>query len=103
GIAKQFKKTSELDYDRSASARDRLIELCKQFGADCYINAPGGRKLYTKQYFTDQGIDLKFVESLPIKYSQGIADFVPNLSIIDVLMHCPPEEVKRFLSYYELT
>ena len=30
GLEKQFKKTSELEYDRSASARDRLIALCQQ-------------------------------------------------------------------------
>jgi len=102
GVEKQFKKTSELDYDRSASARDRLVELCKQFGADCYINAPGGRKLYAKQDFAERGIDLKFVESFPVEYSQGKDEFVSNLSIIDVLMHCPPEEVIRLLSKYVL-
>lgn len=102
GLEKQFKKTSELDYDRSASARDRLIALCQQFGADSYINAPGGRKLYAKQDFAEKGIDLKFVDSLPVEYSQGSAEFVPNLSIIDVLMRCTPEEVKRLLSRYEL-
>lgn len=102
GLEKQFKKTSELDYDRSASARDRLIALCQQFGADSYINAPGGRKLYAKQDFAEKEIDLKFVDSLSVEYSQGNAEFVPNLSIIDVLMHCSPEEVKRLLSRYEL-
>jgi hypothetical protein len=102
GLEKQFKKTSELDYDRSASARHRLIAFCQQFGADSYINAPGGRKLYLKQDFAEKGIDLKFVDSLPVAYPQGGAEFVPNLSIIDVLMHCPPEEVRRLLSRYEL-
>lgn len=102
GVEKQFKKTSELEYDRSVSARDRLIALCHQFGADCYINAAGGRKLYAKPDFSEKGIDLKFVDSLPIEYSQGGVGFVPNLSIIDVLMHCSPEEVKCLLSRYEL-
>ena len=43
GLDKQFKKTSELDYERTESAQDRLIALCHKFEADCYINAPGGR------------------------------------------------------------
>ena len=97
-----IKKTSELEYERNASARDRLIDLCHQFKADCYINAPGGRKLYAKPDFAERGVDLKFVDSLPVEYSQGNAQFVPNLSIIDVLMHCSPEEVKRLLGRYEL-
>lgn len=103
GLEKQFKKTSELEYNRSASARDRLIALCQQFSADSYINAPGGRKLYAKQDFAEKGIDLKFVESLPVEYSQGGASFVPNLSIIDVLMNCSHEKVRELLGRYELT
>lgn len=102
GLEKQFKKTSELEYDRSASARDRLIAFCQQFGADSYINAPGGRKLYAKQDFAEKGIDLKFVDSLPVEYPQGNAEFIPNLSIIDVLMHCSPSKTLEMLAQYEL-
>lgn len=102
GLEKKFKKTSELEYDRSASARDRLIALCHQFDAKCYINTPGGRKLYTKQDFTTKGIDLKFVDSLPVEYSQGNVEFVPNLSIIDVLMNCSPAQTLKMLVQHEL-
>lgn len=102
GLNKQFKKTSELEYDRSTSARDRLIALCHQFGADCYINAPGGRKLYAKQDFAEKGIELKFVDSLPMEYSQGGDAFVPNLSIIDMLMNCSPSLVIENMEHYQL-
>lgn len=102
GIEKKFKKTSDLEYDRSGTARDRLIALCHEFGADCYLNAPGGRKLYSKPDFAEKGIDLKFVDSLPVAYSQGAEEFVPNLSIIDVLMNCSPTEVKCLLKGYDL-
>lgn len=102
GIEKLFEKTSELDYDRSSTARDRLITLCHKYGADCYINAPGGRKLYAKSDFAKKGITLKFIDSLPVEYSQRGAKFVPNLSIIDVLMNCSPEEVKCLFGRYEL-
>ncbi|MBJ7265753.1 WbqC family protein [Idiomarina abyssalis] len=103
GLKKQFKKTSELEYNRSASARDRLIALCQQFGADSYINAPGGRKLYAKQDFAEKGIDLKFVDSLLVEYSQGGDEFAPNLSIIDMLMNCSPSQVIENMERYELS
>lgn len=102
GKEKQFKKTSELEYDRSAAARDRLIALCHQFGADCYINAPGGRKLYTKSGFAEKGIDLKFIDSLPLKYSQGVTEYFSNLSIVDILMNCSPDLVIENMERYEL-
>jgi hypothetical protein len=102
GLDKQFKKTSELDYDRTASAQNRLINLCQKFGADCYINSPGGRSLYSKADFMKHGIKLNFIESLPVEYQQGNNTFEPNLSIIDVLMHCPPSEVLNMMALHEL-
>lgn len=103
GIKKKFKKTSELHYDRAASAQERLFELCHQFGADRYINAPGGRGLYAKPDFAKEGIDLRFIDSLPMEYSQSGKEFTPNLSIIDVLMNCSPQDVKKHLEHYELS
>lgn len=103
GIEKQFKKTSELDYDRTASSRDRLIGLCHKFGAGRYINAPGGKSLYAKSDFAEQGVDLKFIDSLPVKYPQGRSEFVPNLSIIDVLMSLSPVDVVSLMEQYELS
>lgn len=102
GVEKQFKKASELDYDRTAPACDRLIALCHQFGADCYINAPGGRKLYTKPDFAEKGIDLRFVESWPVDYPQGGGEFAPSLSIIDLLMNCSPRIVIEKMRNYQL-
>ncbi len=102
GLTRRFMKTSSLEYDRSTSARDRLIALCHQFEADCYINAPGGRALYSKSDFSENGIELRFIRSRPVEYSQGRDGFVPNLSIIDVLMNCSAEKVVSLLGHYEL-
>jgi hypothetical protein len=102
GLERQFKKTSELEYDRTLSARDRLMALCHKFGADSYINAPGGKSLYAKDDFARQGVELNFIDSLPVEYSQGNREFVPNLSIIDVLMRCSPKESISLLKRYEL-
>ncbi|RAH36587.1 WbqC family protein [Halomonas sp. SL1] len=102
GIEKHCIKTSELDYDRTASAQDRLVALCQKFGADCYINAPGGRSLYDKRDFLEQDIELKFIDPLPVEYQQANSPFVPNLSIIDVLMNCSPREVVSIIKHYEV-
>lgn len=101
-LQRKFLKSSELDYDRSLSAKDRLISFSHKFGADCYINTPGGRELYNKPDFAKEAIDLKFIDSLPIQYDQGVEDFVPNLSIIDILMNCSKSKINEFLTCYEL-
>lgn len=102
GVKKKFKRTSALNYDRSAMARDRLIALCQKYKAECYINSPGGRDLYSKPEFSESGIELKFIQSLPVEYRQQAAGFVPNLSIIDILMNCSQEKVIQLLNQYEL-
>ena len=43
------------------------------------------------------GIDLKFTEFIPTPYDQLGNDFVPNLSIIDVLMFNEKESVQQML------
>ncbi|MCK0163754.1 WbqC family protein [Marinobacter sp. S6332] len=101
GIDKKFRKASGLEYDRTASAQDKLVSLCHKFDAEFYVNAPGGRQLYTKVGFAVHGVKLMFVDSLPVRYQQRTTEFVPNLSIIDVLMNCSPREVVRLLSQYE--
>lgn len=102
GLQRKFLKSSELDYDRALTAKDRLINFSHKFGADCYINTPGGRELYNKLDFAKESVDLKFINSFSIQYDQGIGDFVPNLSIIDMLMNCPSNKIHEFLTCYEL-
>jgi len=101
-IERSFNKTSELDYNRSLSAQNRLISLCHHFDASCYINTTGGINLYSKEDFIQKGITLNFISPLPIKYKQGVSNFTPNLSIIDILMNCPKEDVIKIIRSYKI-
>ena len=65
---------------------DRLIQINKNLGYQSYINAIGGQELYIKEYFNSKGIKLNFVKSQKVEYRQFDNDFVPWLSIIDILM-----------------
>ena len=67
-----------------------------------YINAIGGQALYDKDEFAKNGIKLNFIKMKEIKYKQFNNDFVPNLSIIDVLMFNDVSRVREFLDAYEL-
>lgn len=103
GIKKQIVFASELDYDRAANRADRLIALTKMQGCEHYINSPGGKELYQKEYFDKQGIKLSFIESKITPYTQLSKEFVPYLSMIDILMNCSKEEIIKMLSNYELS
>lgn len=76
--------------------------MCKYLKTDTYVNAIGGKELYDKESFNKVGIDLKYIRTKKIEYDQFDHDFVPWLSIIDILMFNDIEKVKGYLNEYEL-
>lgn len=94
--------SSDIDIDHSLKSEQRVIGLCKYMQCSEYINAIGGVKLYDKEYFKKYDIKLDFIKSNYIKYKQYDSEFVPNLSIIDVMMFNPQEKVREMLDDYEL-
>ena len=79
-----------------------MIDICKQLKAKYYINAIGGKELYSKEKFTENGLSLFFIKSKPIVYPQFKNQFVPWLSIIDVMMFNSKEKISKMLLEYEL-
>src|SRR5690606_28472637 len=97
-------KVSSIDFPetRGMEKADRLIEICKIENAEQYINALGGKELYNKSFFKKNGIQLDFIKSLPLTYKQFKNEFVPWLSIIDVLMFNNKKEVQTLLTKFTL-
>ena len=77
-----------------------MLELSKCCNATAYFNPIGGIQLYSKENFSANNIDLSFIKANDIVYSQQSTLFVPNLSIIDVLMFNDIEKVKGYLTQY---
>lgn len=94
--------SSDIDKNCSLKAQDKIIDICKQLGADSYYNAIGGRALYDKGTFLKERIELRFIETEDITYPQYDNEFVPFLSFMDVLMFCIAEKTKEYLSMYRL-
>ena len=82
---------------------DRLVEISRKTNTNNYINPIGGKELYEKSFFEDKGVQLDFIKSTPVEYKQFKNEFIPWLSIIDVLMFNSIEETKGFLNQFELT
>ncbi len=80
----------------------RIIDICHQEKATEYVNASGGRALYSPDEFLSEGISVSFVETLPHQYKQFDNKFHPFLSIIDVLMFCGSAGTKKIVQKYKL-
>ncbi len=104
GLEAKFKKSSDIGGINSEQERaDRLIEICQSQSCTNYHNSIGGKILYSEDYFLKNGIDLKFVEPYGITYNQFGSDFIPNLSILDILMFNSRDEVLELITSYRLT
>ena len=102
GIKTKFRLSSTLDKNDSLKGQDKVIHVCKLLDTDIYINAIGGLSLYNKEEFARHNIELYFLKTHEIKYKQYKNEFVPNLSIIDVLMFNDLEIIKNYLNEYTL-
>ena len=93
--------SSNLEKDNSLKGEKKVLHICNLLEAKTYTNAIGGQELYSKEEFAQYGIDLKFIKmDSDIAYPQFSKEFVPNLSIIDVLMHNGKEGTKSLLNRY---
>jgi hypothetical protein len=97
GIKTTIVISSALAVDHLAKGQDKVIRICQALQADNYVNAIGGTELYSAVDFSNAGIQLKFLKSNSIQYSQFDKPFVPWLSIVDVLMFNRVEEVHRLV------
>ena len=94
--------SSTIEKDNDLRGKDKVKHICHLLGADTYYNAIGGQELYDKNDFKADGIDLHFVKTELSPYPQLKNEFVPGLSVIDVLMFNSPTEVKQLLTNYKL-
>ncbi|MBR4379804.1 MAG: WbqC family protein [Bacteroidaceae bacterium] len=102
GVRTEFRMLSEVA-DRWDCCPSDIIRLtCEHFGFTNYINPSGaGMSYYDKNYFRKMGINLQFLRrDEKIRYPQFGGNFVPDLSIIDLLMFCSVDEIRQMLDEY---
>lgn len=82
--------------------QERILDICLQENADCYINPMGGIDLYDRSSFAERSIKLYFLNSRPTNYSQGEQGHIASLSILDVLMFNDVQSVSQLLKERDL-
>lgn len=98
-----FILSENLHYNRNESAEKKVIAMCKELHGKHYTNPIGGVNLYSKEVFNRENLELSFLKTKPIEYKQFNNNFIPWLSIIDILMFNSIEEIKIMLEQYELS
>lgn len=96
GIAPRWSRASAIDYDRGASAQDKVLEIAASVDASAYINMPGGRALYDSAAFAVRGVRLGFMRDL----TKG--DDALGLSALHLLMHRSRSKLAALAAEHEI-
>ena len=94
--------SSTVNIDHTLKSQDKVIALNKALNATKYINPIGGTELYDCEEFKKENIELCFLKSDVPEYKQFSSDFIPYLSIVDIMMFNSKKDVKQMLKRYEL-
>ena len=87
GIMTPTHIASEFDVN-AASADERLIALCRQFGSDvAYQSGRGGAKYQDESKFAAAGVPLHYTTFETVAYPRGGDAFIGGLSVLDAVFH----------------
>jgi len=101
-IKTEFLYSSDINKDDELKGQEKILNICKALNATNYINAIGGQELYDKEIFEQNSIKLNFLKTETIEYQQFKNDFIPYLSILDVMMFNSAEAINIMLDKFEL-
>jgi WbqC-like protein family len=85
GIATPCYRASELDI--GGNRIERLINLCKHFGASRYISGNAARDYLDVTRFAAAGIKVVWHDYAHPTYAQQHGEFVPYLSVLDLVLN----------------
>ena len=90
-------RQSEIEYDRTYKRSDLVYALCKATGSDIYLSGRGASMEYLdREKFTENGVRIVFQDFQHPVYPQcNSAEFIPGISMLDMLFNCGIEESRR--------
>lgn len=97
-LTPKFVRASELHCGGKRS--HHLLEICRTVGASGYISPAGSQAYLAEDGFTDVlgDVPMKFHRFTPSPYLQkGCKEFIPYLSIVDVIANIGPDSTKLYL------
>lgn len=72
---------------------ERLINICSHFGATVFYEGKAGECYIDTERFRERGIEVLFQNYQHPVYSQLFGEFIPYLSVVDLLFNHGPESL----------
>lgn len=102
GITTPLVVSSTVPVNHSLKSQEKVLEICKARKVTTYLNPIGGVELYSRGIFNKENIQLHFLKSSEVSYHQFNNEFVPWLSIIDIMMFNSKDKINTMLNAYTL-
>jgi hypothetical protein len=96
GISRQIVYSSTLGI--SGDRIERLINICKCFHANVFYEGAAGKDYIDPVMFSAHGISIVFQNYIHPTYDQVHGEFVPYLSVIDLLLNHGDDSLKILIS-----
>jgi hypothetical protein len=93
GIHKETEVASALGH-LPEEPSERLAAICEFVKADTYLSGTGGQDYLDLEPFNKKGITVLFQDFKHPVYMQLYGDFIPYLSLLDLLFNCGPDSLK---------
>jgi len=90
GLDFEFRYSSQLE--SSGTKSDRILTICDNIDTDIYLSGQGAKSYMKDSRFETADIEVEYQAFEHPTYNQRFDDFVPNLSIIDILFNCGPAQ-----------
>ncbi len=88
GIKKRIIFSSEMDLnDQDLGKTEKIINLCKRAGVTHLLEAKGGEAFIDLSLSQNEGVLITFQDFEHPRYSQLWGEFIPYLSVIDLLFN----------------
>lgn len=75
------------DLEAGGEGEELLMNICRELDAGAYLSGPLGRDYMHPERWRAEGIEVAFHDYEYPEYEQGEGEFVPWLSIVDLLMY----------------
>jgi len=92
GMAPAFYRSSALGI--GGSSTQRVVNICKHFGANVYITGLGARNYIDYNMFEEAGIRLEYMDYADVQRPQLHGDFTPYTAILDLIANCGKDGLK---------
>jgi hypothetical protein len=98
GITTNMRLSSEFKLGEGKT--ERLLNICKQTGADTYLTGPAAKDYLDERVFNSEGIDVQWMEykNYP-QYSQQHGAFEHGVTILDLLFNTGDEATRYMNSF----